>query len=84
MMRFVENFINGSLFYDLAGVHNGNPVAHRSDNAEVVGNHDNRGSFFLRQLFQKLQNLCLYGQCDKHQHQGTKELLHIIFTIFVI
>ena len=65
MMRFVENFINGSLFYDLAGVHNGNPVAHRSDNAEVVGNHDNRGSFFLRQLFQKLQNLCLYGhiQC---------------------
>ena len=61
MMRFVENLIDGSLFYDLAGVHNGNPVAHRSDNAEVVGNHDNRGSFFLRQLFQKLQNLCLYG-----------------------
>ena len=65
MMRFVENLIDGSLFYDLAGVHNGNPVAHRSDNAEVVGNHNNGGSFFLRQLFQKLQNLCLYGhiQC---------------------
>jgi len=34
--------------------------------------------------FYRLENLCLYGQCDKHQHQGTKELLHIIFTIFVI
>ena len=65
MMRFVENLIDGSLFYDLSGVHNDNPVAHRSDNAEVVGNHNNGGSFFLRQLFQKLQNLCLYGhiQC---------------------
>ena len=65
MMRFVENLIDGSLFYDLAGVHNGNPVAHRSNNAEIVGNHDNGGSFFLRQLFQKLQDLCLYGyiQC---------------------
>ena len=46
--RTVEDIICRAVFYNLACIHNGDSVTHVGNNAQVMGDHDNRhAQFFL-------------------------------------
>jgi hypothetical protein len=56
-----ENVVNGPRLDDLAGVHHDHPVAHFGDNAQIVGDDENRHPAFIPEALQQLENLCLDG-----------------------
>jgi len=48
-------------FHNPAEIHDGNPVAHVPDNAQIVGNEEIRQAEGLLKLFQQIQYLSLDG-----------------------
>ena len=63
--RLVEDLVGGALLHNVAGVHDGDLLAHGSHNAQIVGDHDDAHTQLLAQILHQLKDLCLNGhvQC---------------------
>ncbi len=59
VLRRVEQIVGNSLLDDLAGVHHTDPVAHRADHAEVVGDHQDRRTGFPAKRAHQVEHLRL-------------------------
>ena len=62
MTRIVEYVVCCTVFNDLAGVHDCDPVRHIRHHAQIMGDENNRQVSFLFQAVDQVQNLCL----DRH------------------
>ena len=61
MLGIVEHLLGGALLDDLAGVHHADPVAHRADHAEVVGDQQDRRVGVRPQGAHEIEHLGLDG-----------------------
>ena len=63
--RLVEDLVGGAVLHDVAGVHDGDLLAHGSHNAQIMGDHDDAHAQLLAQILHQLKDLCLNGhvQC---------------------
>ena len=61
----VEDLLNGAVFHDLAGVHDGHAVCHVGHNTQVMGDVDDGHAQLFLQIADELQDLRLDGhiQC---------------------
>ena len=59
-----EDLLGGSGFDDFSGVEDGDAVGDRGDCADVVGDKDNPGAFFLLQLSEEAEDLGLEGDVE--------------------
>ena len=63
--RLVENGVRGRGLDRLARVHHHDPVRHAGDDAEVVGDQDQRGLRLLPGGAERLEHLCLDGHVER-------------------
>ena len=63
--RLVEDLVGSAVLHNVAGVHDGDLLAHGSHNAQIVGDHDDAHAQLLAQILHQLKDLCLNGhvQC---------------------
>ena len=61
MLRIVEDLLGRTLLDHLAGVHHADPVAHRADHPEVVGDEQDRGVGVRSQGTHEVEHLGLDG-----------------------
>ena len=59
MAGIVENILCSSALADSSAVHNNNLIGHLRDNAQIMGNDDDRHAQLLLQFHHQLQDLCL-------------------------
>ncbi|MNI33956.1 hypothetical protein D3C73_879270 [compost metagenome] len=70
MQRLIKERRHIRLLDNLPGVHDHDPVAHFSHDAQIMGNHQNGHPFGLLQLAHQIENLCL----DRYV-QGRRRLI---------
>ena len=68
VLRLAEQRRDVGLLDDLAGVHDRHPVAHLGDDAEVVGDEDDRGAGLVAQVAHQVEDLGL----DRHVERGRR------------
>ena len=66
MQWLAEERHDVGLLDDLAGVHHRDPIAHLGDDAEVVGDQDDRGAGLVAQVAHEVEDLGL----DRHVERG--------------
>src|SRR6185312_11979817 len=59
MLGRIEQIAHRTVFYDAAGIHNGHAVAHLCDDAEVMGNEDDRDAGRFLKVLQQIEVLRL-------------------------
>jgi hypothetical protein len=64
--RSAEEGRHVALLDDLAGIHDGHPVAHLGDHAEVVGDEDDRRAGLVPEVAHEIEDLRL----DRHVERG--------------
>ena len=60
-----EQFTDGRAFNDFAGIHHGDLVAHFGDDAEIVGDQNDRSAACGLQLAHQIENLRLQGDIER-------------------
>ena len=68
MMGAVENVIRRPALADAAAVHDDDLIAHRSDDTEIMGYHDDGHAELLLQLLHQIEDLCL----NRHVERGRR------------
>ena len=82
MLRVVEHLAARPLFHNLAGVHHADSIAQRSDDAQVVGDHQHSRAGGLAQLANQVEHLgfdsCIEagGRLVEHQQFGVAGKRH--------
>ncbi len=64
MLRAREQFIDGGAFDDFAGIHHRDLVADFGDDAEIVGDQDDRSAACRLQLAHQIEDLRLQGDVE--------------------
>lgn len=59
MERVVKKFVNRGVFYDLSAIHDDHAVGDFRNDAEIMGNKQNRSAEFVAQIFHQLEHLSL-------------------------
>jgi hypothetical protein len=65
MPRMLQHFADGTFFDDAAGVHDGDAIGNLRDDAEIVGDEEQRKLEFATQFLEKLENLLLHGDIER-------------------
>ena len=66
MLRIIENIVRRAVFDNLAGVHDGDLVAHIGNDAQIVCDHDDRHADLVLQIHHQFEDLRL----DRHIERG--------------
>ena len=65
MLRIAEQQLDRRLFDDTAGIHDGDPIRHLRDDAEVMGDEEEREAEALLQIAQQVEDLRLDGHVER-------------------
>ena len=73
----IEHLLDRSLFDDASGVHDAHAVAHRADDAHVVGDQQDRGPRLAAQVADEVEHLGLDGRVEAGRRLVEHEQLRI-------
>ena len=78
MLRPVKDIADRTLFYDFAGIENGDTVADLGNGAEIMGDEDDRTADLVADLAQQMQDLGFKCHIKRRCHLVRNQQLRLL------